>query len=607
MKKVVLFIILTFSFQIIFAQKEEWTKHFEKTKEATTMDDDFYATPNAAKIPALISKYNEALDLMKEVENKSSDYRDALIYRRAWINTQIAFLYQKVKDFSNQEKYVNKAFEYWPEFSSIGLSSASKYIKFEDSYPLDIHYTKMIYLAAQSAYENYAYETGMKYKSKLQQLRSGVTSFNEWAAYYDIARCSEAYYEDDFLYAMWGEESITESEVLESWVKALELWPAMKTEDKERNKGPFDYIIEGINAYNTSDNALQLRVANALYAVEKYADADKWFNSYCQSTSAPLEVGWKYSESAMKEPDKADARNSATIIEKYSSGFSEYEWERLQKVYEFIGDIAKVQEIKNRIAETRRKAEEERRLQAQREEEERKRREKEQRKRDARGRFSVAVSTNPFMYIWKDYPVALDIRIGRVVSEFRVNFSNSSDKGDKYRFGQYKFGSSSNNSGNPYHYKGMEYSYTLKILAGKMETKSVGRRKQIVGGYVGFQPRYAKYDFASEAYTFTDSVTLIPQTFNNINASATRYEFCILAGFLGDNLGGFFHVDYYFGVGIGYRKLDIAATQTDGSTDPTFQYDNYSFNDGDKRFDPDRWNKLYVPVRFGFRIGINLL
>lgn len=608
MKKVVLFIIITFSFQLVFAQKEEWTKHFEKTKEATTIDNDFYASPDSTKIDAILEKYNEALNLLKEVENKSIEHKDAITYRRAWIYTQIAYLYQALKNNSKQEQNINKAFEYWPEFNTINQSNASKYIKFEDVNTFDNHYAKMIYLAAEAAYGNYSYETGIRLKTKLQSLKSGVNTFSEWGAYYGIARCTEAYYEDDFLYEMWGSENITEDNVFEAWIKALEVWQLMKSEDKDRNKGPFDYMIEGLNSFNTKDNSLRLRAANALYAVEKYADANKWFNSYSQSTTAAIEVGWNYSESAMKEPDKIDARNSAVILEKYSSGFSEYDWERLQKVYEFIGDNNKVQEIKNKIAEARRRAEEERRLQAQRDEEERKRREKEQRKANTRGNFSVAVSTNPFMYIWKDYPVALDIRIGRVISEFRVNFSNTIDKGDKYRFGQYKLGSSSNNATNPYKYKGMEYSYTLKILAGKMETKSVGKRKQIVGGYVGFQPRYAKYNFTSEPYTFIDSTTMIPQTFNNISASATRYEFCILGGFLGDNLGGFFHIDYYFGVGVGYRTLDIAALLPNGLPDPTFKYENYSFDDnGDKRFDPDRWNKFYVPVRFGFRIGINLL
>ena len=57
MKKVILFIILSFTFQLVFAQKEEWTKQFDKVKEATTLDDDFYATPEASKIPALVAKY----------------------------------------------------------------------------------------------------------------------------------------------------------------------------------------------------------------------------------------------------------------------------------------------------------------------------------------------------------------------------------------------------------------------------------------------------------------------------------------------------------------------------------------------------------------------
>ncbi len=605
MKKVILFIILSFTFQLVFAQKEEWTKQFDKVKEATTLDDDFYATPEASKIPALVAKYQEALDLIAAVEAKSSEYTDAARYRKSWIYTSIAYLYSEVQDYKKQKEYAEKSLSVWPYLSSISYSGVEKHLKFNESDPLDRQYTRMISLAIWGNYETKNYSRVYELETTYESIKKGLDSYLEWSIYYDVARTYHA-------------EKSNELKA-ERWVRALEKWPALSSEDKVDNDGPFNYMTERVSYMSTTDNSLKLRAAKALYAVEKYADADKWFGSYAKSASNPsLDIGWTYSESAMKEPDKTDARNSVNIIEQYTSGFSEYEWERLQKVYEFIGDEAKVQEIKSKIAEARRKAEEERRLrekreeeerrlQAIRDEEERKRREKEERKRDARGRFSVAVSTNPLMYIWDDYPVALDIRIGRVVSEFRVNFSNTRDKGDKYRFGQYKL-SNNSTSANPYHYKGMEYSYTLKILAGKMETKSVGRRKQIVGGYVGFQPRYAKYDFASEAYTFMDSTTMIPQTFNNISASATRYEFCILAGFLGDNLGGFFHIDYYFGVGVGYRTLDIAATLPDGSPDPTFKYENYSFDDnGDKRFDPDRWNKFYVPVRFGFRIGINLL
>jgi hypothetical protein len=302
----------------------------------------------------------------------------------------------------------------------------------------------------------------------------------------------------------------------------------------------------------------------------------------------------------MKEPDKADARNSATIIEKYSSGFSEYEWERLQKVYEFIGDYAKVQEIKNRIAETRRKAEEERRLQAQREEEERKRREKEQRKRDARGNFSVAVATNPIMYIWDDYPVSLDIRIGRISNEFRVNITNTRPgKGDNYHFSQWR--SEGVTDDLRYHYSGYEFSYTLKILGSKGFSSTKSKRKQYVGGYVGFQPRYSMYDFNPEFINFTNATTAITDQ-HLITASAQRYEFSLIGGFLGDNLGSFFHIDYYIGVGIGYRNLDIASDKAD------FDINKYRFDEStDQRYEPKRWDKLYVPIRLGLRFGINLL
>lgn len=604
MQKVILFIILTFSFQLVFAQKEEWTKHFDVTNQATTLDDDFYKTPEASKIPPIIAKYEEALELVNQTVAKSADYNASANYKRAWIYKQIANMYNTIEDDINQETYVNKAFDIWPTFESLNQSEVKKHLTFNNSDPFDKTYTEMIYLGVNAAYALYDYERVTELNKLYEPVKKGVSPTSEWIIYFDVALAFEES-GDPFLDAIFAltEEDENDNELATYYVRALEAWIPLSNEDKALNSEPYKTMTTIFNSLTIDETGLQLRVANALLNVNEYAAANKWFGSYAKSASTPsLEVGWKYSESAMNEPDKTDARNAVNIIEKYSSGFTEYEWERLQKVYEFIGDNAKVQEIKNKIIENRRRAEEERRLQAQREEEERKRREKEERKRGARGRFSVAVSTNPFMYIWKDYPVALDIRIGRVINEFRVNFSNTTDKGDKYRFGQYKINNSSNT--NPYHYSGMEYSYTLKILAGKMETKQVGRRNQIVGGYVGFQPRYAKYNFSAAPLTFQDSSAVI-HTFNatDITASASRYEFSILAGFLGDNLGGFFHIDYYFGVGVGYRQLDISSTNNNA-----FDYNSYDFgNASDKRYDPERWNKFYVPVRFGFRIGINLL
>ncbi len=324
----------------------------------------------------------------------------------------------------------------------------------------------MVYLAAWAGHENNNYNRVFELEKIYEPVKKGLNYYREWAISYDIARSYDI--------------KKSKEEKAEHWIIALEKWPAIDSESKKSNEeGPLNNsMIKKINGMTTTDNSLMLRAAKALYAVEKYTESDKWFGNYAKAASSPtLESGWQYSESAMKEPDKTDARNAVNIIERYSSGFSEYEWERLQKVFEFIGDNAKVQEIKSKIAEARRKAEEERRLQAQRDEEERKRRERAERKANARGNFSVAVATNPFMYIWNDYPVSVDIRFGRIVNEFRVNFSNTTDKGDKYRFGQYKLGSSSNNASNPYKYKGMEYSYTLKILARKMQTKKCWQKK----------------------------------------------------------------------------------------------------------------------------------
>ncbi len=588
MKKGILFLAFIFSSQIIFAQKEEWNKHFDLTSEAAKIDDDFYANPDASKIPAIIAKYQEALDLIQQVENKSSDYSDAAKIEKAYINKCISYLYHEIKDYPKQEEYANKAFGYWPYYNSLSKSAVLKHIEFTESDPFDKEYTEMLYLAVFSAYRNGNYSRIYEMEKLYEPVKKGIQHFNEWLIIYDIART----YQND---------SNNSDEKAKHWVAALEKGPALSSENKEKNKGPFDFMVKHTGNMITNDNNIKLRGAKALYANEKYVEANKLYSSYAKSTSSPsLDAGWDYSESAMKEPDKTDARNAVNIIEQHTSGFSEYEWERLQKVYEFIGDTEKAQGIKSKIEQARRKAEEERRLQAQRDEEERKRREKEERKRDARGRFSVAVSTNPFMYIWNDYPVALDIRIGRVVNEFRVNFARTREgKTDKYHYGQWRSDGAAKDFG--YKFSGMEYSYTLKILLGNVQERSKGRRKEVIGGYVGFQPRYSMYDFNTEIVNFENATTHFIEPYT-VNASATRYDFCIMGGFLGDNLGGFFHIDYYFGVGVGYRTFDIS------SPDAGFNYDNYTFNNnGVRRYDPDRWNKIYVPVRFGFRMGINLL
>lgn len=614
MKKVILFafsLFILFS-QTLIAQDEDLKKGDAALTKVDSLYTLFFKKDSMSALGITQQAIlNKTLGYWKEAEEAyikavaiKSDYAPGVKYVQAYYNSSFAEFHENLKEYESAASYIDKAFTYRPSLNSPSKYDVNKFWPLtQDDWNYDFLY--QIYLGTRIHYKLKNYDKVLELLKVMEASIAPANYYNAFSVYHEGARVADQFSKDDL--------------EMEYRIKTLEYFPKMEQDLKERNEKLIPEIITNIKENNAvKDAEWYARSAKAISQYEKYADANQQYKKYSTSTSPTLQNGWDYSETAMKEPDKEDAKNAIKIIEKYTSGFSEYEWERLQKVYEFIGDNAKVQEINNKIIEARRKAEEERRLkaqrdeqerklQAQRDEEERKRREKANRKANARGNFSVAVSTNPFMYIWKDYPIALDIRIGRIVSEFRVNLSNTTDKGDKYRFGQYKLGSNSNSNPYPYHYKGMEYSYSLKILAGNMDTKNVGRRKQITSAFVGFQPRYAKYNFRSEPYTFTDSTTMVPQTFNNISASATRYEFCILGGFIGDNLGGFFHIDYYFGVGIGYRQLDIAASLPDGSADPTFKYENYAFGDnGDKRFDPDRWNKFYVPVRFGFRIGINL-
>lgn len=586
----------------LFAQKDEWTKQFELTKEATTLDDNFYKEPSADKIPSIVAKYQEAIDLLNKVQSLSSEYKDAVIYRKSWIYSQIAYLYEKVNDAKKQEEYIMKALDIWPTLGSISLSNTKKHIKFDNSHPFDRQYHKILYHASTAAYTNYKYEFVISLEEKYKPVQKEIEPFKEWVIYYNIARAYAGQYDDIFL--DWfgeGDNSIKEEDVIEHYVKSLEVWEPVPDEDKERNKSPLDYTAKTLGSYTTNDNNLKLRTAKALYNVEKYEEADKWYSSYAKSASSPtLSAGWDYSESAMKEPDKTDARNAVNIIEQHTSGFLIPDWERLAKVYDFIGDTNRKSEIMKEIEKNKQRKEQERKEQEKRDEEARKHREKEERKANSRGQFSVAVATNPLMYIWNDYPVSLDIRIGRVSNEFRVNIAGTRPgKGDDFHFGQWNAKGVTDDL--RYHFKGYEFSYALKILSKKGFSTTRSKRKQFVGGYFGFQPRYSTYDFEPEEISYMNSTTNLTEP-HTISATANRYDFCLVGGFLGDNIGGFFHVDYYFGIGVGYRSLSISSDKT--GFDPA----NYIYDDTtDRRYDPDRWNKIYVPVRLGLRIGINLL
>ncbi len=99
MKKRILTILLIFSAGFLFAQKEEWKQHFDKLKEVDPLEDAFYESPDASKIPDIKAKYQEAISLIEQVESKSSDYKDAATYQKASILTSISYLYKELKDF----------------------------------------------------------------------------------------------------------------------------------------------------------------------------------------------------------------------------------------------------------------------------------------------------------------------------------------------------------------------------------------------------------------------------------------------------------------------------------------------------------------------------
>lgn len=187
-------------------------------------------------------------------------------------------------------------------------------------------------------------------------------------------------------------------------------------------------------------------------------------------------------------------------------------------------------------------------------------------------------------------PVSLNLRTGRVWQEFRFDYVWGAKS--KYRFGR---AFAKGEKGERYEFTGWDLGYAFSYIVGS-DFKQGNRKGRSVffAPIIGFDLRYVNWNLSPIVANAYDDNGYITDANVLINAKTNRYELTYRVGFL--TMTKFVTIDYYLGLGIGYRTLSTAQ----GRNVEEEHFD-------DPRLNADRWNKIYMPLRLGVKIGLNLL
>jgi hypothetical protein len=338
----------------------------------------------------------------------------------------------------------------------------------------------------------------------------------------------------------------------------------------------------------------QMTISGYFLKLNRPVKAYDYFSSAAAISKPPMGDIWKYGDIAsgwiQRDKDLTDKSKYNTdvsclkkvcnVAENRSSEFTVPDWEKLKTYYDLMGDTERSASIAAKIKEMNDAAEKARI-------EEEKRRKKEQFKEN----FQVSFSTAPVLLAMygkqKQIPICLDICTGRVMHGFRYDMYKG--KQDKWHFNNWQE-PVINTEKLPNIMTGFEASYTCKFFI-----EDNNHKWQL---WEGPELRYASYTFDPISADVQLTTTTTSLGFKNIDAAVNRYEFCFNMGFA--HLHSLFFLEFYYGLGIGYKSISI----TDADTNTNYNFTDYAIQDD--RYSKKRWPKIYMPLRCGLHLGFAL-
>lgn len=185
--------------------------------------------------------------------------------------------------------------------------------------------------------------------------------------------------------------------------------------------------------------------------------------------------------------------------------------------------------------------------------------------------------------------MSLRIRRGRVLNE--LSFDHVYNGKSRFRFGGYRDKPAKVSS--PFRYTGFSVGYGLNYLIPNKTTYRKGR-SIMNGPTLGFDLRFSQWDLEARSVNRYSDAGITQYLGNTaVNPVTRRFELAVRTGYLLQTR--WISFDYYLGTGLGYRTLSDAGTD----------YRNEYWTDD--HYHTGRFNKLYMPFRFGIRLGFNIL
>lgn len=608
MKKILFFVLIGFASMTLFAQSNEKKALDELTLWVNDLNSaaGYYSEIKDSKedSPEMCNKAEEAYRLFQSAiqhcenaKNYFPDFsKDINIYLSetysvmGWLNLIKAPCVNKIFSDDLLNTCIKKAFEYRPLGSTVSASDLE--LEFYTQTKLNNLYIDQVYLAfINSGKQNnpgdrrtYALEYISSLKSHLgtdfiHVITNDSTQKHQFTRMNNIVKESEEY--------LKGEELI-ESKIIMEELYAAWLDNKRKTKpdagfaasDLDRLEKA-DEILADLKDDGTSSNIDQQLVrlynANTIMGEKKIAndyltEAKLHDHSGIDELYDYIEKTKVWRDETSETDDRATAKDRIRracnlIYEKMSEYSTSADFEKLLAYYQYIDDSNGISTVQQKIAE-KKEAEE-----------------KEARREKLRRNWGLSIGVAPGKLIWQAKYNQLSLHANLVTAGFSHGFRYCKYDlyTDKSRFGAY--GVEDGEPGDNNTYSGWEGSWWINF-------------KSFAGtDIINFSPylefRYGQYEFNSitasvidretNTYAFTDqTIDPIGKRFDvTYGVTATYVAFRRI------------YFQTVFGFGLGYRWLETG-------------YDNEKYSLDYANFSDERWPKVTVPLRFGFRAGIIL-
>jgi hypothetical protein len=563
MRKLILTMLLLSGFAIN-AQQDYWEEGIKESKEFYKILDDVKS--GKQNINKLIEQLNTVDEYYKYAASMSKDYEDAYKFNMSSLYYELANYYMSKQDFANLNIYIKKAFEQWPRYSSLNATKVTSKMPGTTIVKMNDFYAEHIQVAiidARQRKDNKRVLELSKMYEDLKRTQKNYTSF--FIEYYAFQVYKEQGNVNDAF--KFGTESVLSFDKMND---------AQKKVMKVDNDNTIQWLINA-NQFLATD---VLKLADHFKFIKQHDNAILFYNKYLDFTGKNTSqfVATNIAEYA-KTVNNADLLGKAlSVLESIENKrFTESDHRTIAQYYAIINNKTKEKEniaIADKMLRDKIAAENKLKRQAN--------------ARKFRQGVSLSVSTNPIMFLYQDNIWAFNFRTGKVMHEYRRANINNPDDGR--RFGAWKHKSGE------FNYQGLEQSYTMKFLNEKKGFRGGGRRNAYVGKYWGLQYRWASYDPADSHIMVYNPNGFFEQALD-FNAEIKRKEATFIMGYMLDNARKWFHMDFYWGLGVGHRELITKTNLKQVDWDNTY----------DQRYNPENWNKFYMAARFGLRIGINIL